>query len=125
MFSKKILLFSAIFLMSLQVAFAQSYTYKGTIGTVKISLNLTTEWKDYMTTYSGSYYYDNVGKELSLRGLWLQRMDTIELVEVSDEAITGFFSLKMDAKAGYDILTGTWTDLKKKKTFSVRLQKQP
>jgi len=125
MLSKKIGLLVFAFMLASQVIFAQSYSYKGTIGTVAVTVNFASEWKDYMTTYAGSYYYDKVGKELSLRGVWLQRLDSIELVEVSDEAITGFFSLKADAKLGYDLLTGTWTDLKKKKTFPVRLKKQP
>lgn len=53
----------------------------------------------------GIYYYDNVRKELTLRGIWLARLETIELIEVGDgDVVTGYFSLKGDPKSFCDVL---------------------
>ncbi|PKQ69720.1 hypothetical protein [Raineya orbicola] len=125
---KKISL-SAFFICVLVVmSFAQvnnfTMNYKGTVGNVKVTLSITSDWHNYQTTYTGTYYYDHVGKELSLRGVWLARLETIELTEVGDgNVVTGYFSLKGDPQKFYDVLTGTWTSLDKKRTLPVRLTK--
>lgn len=123
---KKVIIFGFVaMLSSLTIGFAQqTFNYKGTVSNVKITMFLEPSYADYLTTYTGNYYYDNIGKNLSLRGFWNQRIDTIELVEVGDnDVITGFFSLKYDSQKGYALLTGTWTDLNRKRILPVRLTK--
>lgn len=125
----KKVLFSAFFACFLAIGgFAQvnnmPMTYKGTVGNVKITMTISSDWSNYLTTFTGTYYYDNVRKDLTLRGIWLARLETIELIEVGDgEAVTGYFSLKGDSQKFYDVLTGTWTSLDKKRTLPVRLTK--
>lgn len=99
-------------------------TYKGTVGNVKITMTIYSDWSNYLTTYTGTYYYDNIKKDLTLRGIWLARLETIELIEVGDgEVVTGYFCLKGDSQRFYDVLTGTWTSLDKKRILPVRLTK--
>jgi len=125
MFKTKIFLSAFLLLCNTFFAFSQqTFNYKGTVSNVKITMTLESGYGNYLTTYTGTYYYDNVRKDLTLRGFWHQRTDMIELVEVGDEdVITGFFSLKADPQKGYDVLTGTWTDLNKKRVLPVRLTK--
>ncbi len=126
MLKKKITLTFLALFCGTAIAFAQqTFNYKGTISNnIKITMTLESGYGNYLTTYTGTYFYDNVRKDLTLRGFWHQRTDMIELVEVGDgDAITGFFSLKADPQKGYDILTGTWTDLNRKKVLPVRLTK--
>jgi hypothetical protein len=125
MLNKKIFLSAIVLLFSSVMAFSQQiFNYKGTVSNVKITMTLESGYGNYLTTYTGTYYYDNVRKDLTLRGFWHQRTDMIELVEVGDgDVITGFFSLKADPQKGYDVLTGTWTDLNKKRVLPVRLTK--
>ena len=116
MLKNKIFLSAVMLLCSTLLAFSQqTFNYKGTVSNVKITMTLESGYGNYLTTYTGTYFYDNVRKDLTLRGFWHQRTDMIELVEVGDgDVITGFFSLKADPQKGYDVLTGTWTDLNKK-----------
>lgn len=125
MLTKKIILSAVVLLCSSVMAFSQqTFNYKGTVSNVKITMTLESGYGNYLTTYTGTYYYDNIRKDLSLRGFWHQRTDMIELVEVGDgDVITGFFSLKADPRVGYDVLTGTWTDLNRKKVLPVKLTK--
>lgn len=112
-------------LVAAQSLYAQdSYRYKGTIGTMKVSMNFTNQWSDYFTSYTGAYSYDKVGVDISLRGCWLGRTESIELVEVAEDSVTGFFSLKLDPKESVNLLTGTWTSLDKKRSYPVRLVRQ-
>ena len=127
MLNKKIFLSAVMLLCSTLLAFSQqTFDYKGTVSNVKITMTLESGYGNYLTTYTGTYFYDDVRKDLTLRGFWHQRTDMIELVEVGDgDVITVFFSLKADPQKGYDVLTGTWTDLNKKRVLPVRLtQKQ-
>jgi len=102
-----------------------SYNYKGTIGTMKVTLSITNRWDNYFTSYTGAYSYDKVGVDISLRGCWLGRTESIELVEVAEDKVTGFFTLKLDPKESVNLLTGTWTSLDKKRSYPVRLVRQP
>ncbi|GAB4126400.1 MAG: hypothetical protein OHK0045_18560 [Raineya sp.] len=123
MTTKKITLIFWALLFCTATTFAQeTFQYKGTVSNVKITMTLESGYGNYLTTYTGTYYYDNIRENLSLRGFWHQRTDMIELVEVGDgDVITGFFSLKTDPQKGYDVLTGTWTDLNRKKVLPVKL----
>lgn len=125
MLKKKIFLSAVVLLCSSVMAFSQqTFNYKGTVSNVKITMTLESGYGNFLTTYTGTYYYDNIRKDLTLRGFWHQRTDMIELVEVGDgDVITGFFSLKADPKKGYDVLTGNWTDLNRKRVLPVRLTK--
>lgn len=125
MLKNKFLLTIAVLLCSTLLAFSQqTFNYKGTVSNVRITMTLESGYGNFLTTYTGTYYYNNIRKDLTLRGFWHQRTDMIELVEVGDgDVITGFFSLKSDPTKGYDVLTGTWTDLNKKRILPVRLTK--
>ena len=125
MLKKRITLAFLALVFGTATAFAQqTFNYKGTVSNVKITMTLESGYGNFLTTYTGTYFYDNIRKNLTLRGFWHQRTDMIELVEVGDgDVITGFFSLKGDPQKGYDVLTGTWTDLNRKKVLPVKLSK--
>lgn len=102
-----------VFILVLLPAFAMAQEYAGLINNVPVHMKLTIQQK----IISGSYVYDKVGKEISLKGT-----KDVDHVQLSETDPTGKATGQFDGKLWENLLIqGTWTtpDGKRKYPFRV------
>ena len=88
------------------------YDYKGTIGQSKIEMEIYKNQNNIM----GTYLYDDVGKEIMLKGTW--KNQTLKLTEFDNSSKTGNIQAKENDK---DQFIGTWSNSDNTKTYPLAL----
>lgn len=73
----------------------------------------------YLNHYSGVYWYDKVGKPISLYGKYIEEQGFLEIDEKVDDKVTGTMTLS-PMKDGS--LEGEWTSADGSRTFEIRLE---
>ena len=93
--------------------------YKKLVGTINETINITMDLVKTDTVFSGSYYYNKIGKPLRLTGHLMKASNQIELIEHNELGNkTGIFIGTFNSDGNF---TGNWTNPKTQKVMPFSL----
>ena len=94
--------------------------YKKLVGTINETINITMDLVKTDSVFSGSYYYNKIGKPLRLSGHFIEGTNQIELIEHNELGNkTGTFTGSFDANNNF---TGNWVNPETQKTMPFSLK---
>ncbi len=89
--------------------------YKKLTGAINDEIHITMDLVKSDSIFSGSYYYDKIGKPLKLSGRLVKENNMVELIEYNEkDEETGKFTGFFDENSNF---IGTWTNSKTKKSM--------